>query len=71
MIDVGPYHAHDCRVMMRILAAELVKSALSGLPRHVACHVGIWVEMCVGMKVSRRYGSFEKRRKEKADGGIL
>ena len=36
-----PYHAHDRRILVRILAAELLNRALAGLPSHVACHGGL------------------------------
>ena len=40
-VDLEPYHARYCRVLVESLAVEFLKSALADLPSHVACHVGL------------------------------
>ena len=40
-IDVQSYHAHWCRILVRIFAVEFLNGALADLPSHVACHVGM------------------------------
>ena len=40
-VGVQSYHAHWCRILVRVFAVELLNSALADLPSHVACHVGM------------------------------
>ena len=38
-INVQSYHAHWCRILVRVFGVEFLNSALADLPSHVACHV--------------------------------
>ena len=40
-VGVQSYHAHWCRILVRVFAVELLNSALADLPSHVACHDGM------------------------------
>lgn len=67
-VDVLPYHIPYCRVYVRFLVGEHVKSAFSSLPERVACHVRFRVKMCAVLISFGEYVGYEMGKKKKADG---